>query len=963
MHTERYETIVLIPSFNGKYLLEDCLRALEHQTYRDFHIILADDASTDDTREYVNAHFPSVEILALPHNCGFSHTVNAGLIYVQEKYNPTFVAILNNDTRADTMWLESLIVTAKTNPTIAAVTSNMFFWNPPHLINSQGGTLDWNGDGYDINFGLPEEKGVKKNTDVLGACWGASLINMQALQTIGLLDETFGAYFEDLDWSWRANIFGYRIVFEKKARIFHRHSASYRTAEYRKLLYCKRNALRSAIKNYETKSLSQQISYILIGYWFSIVGYFQTSKHQLPLWKKIKYSSIPFIALLWNIFHLPSTLHERATIQKMRKKNDAFIFTLIAQDATPVREWLKQWQLSPTSKKENGAFLSRVTLQTQYRLSLSEIHSLEAVISLVAQSSLFDSRGTPSPLFQEINEKTIEHFLTIALQNLPFIASSIKKNEMSTFPSSLVIDACFFSFGLSLSQISNRFAVIPRKIEAAANAINSNDMNWDNILTYAHTHNALSQLYFYFILVNCYAPNTIPEDVLLNAKKNGSHLQNILIQTINYKKLLRGKSSLALYLYLKMYFNPGIVRAFVARFHALYNGDAATVQENNGQIMLPFGVNIFGFLDSESGVGEAARALARAVQHTKIPYALLNSPHAPHRKKETQFSKRFGSSAPYAINLISIFGDMFAQEWDYFGKNIFENHYNIACWTWELETLPPSWIPLLERVQEVWVPSSFAAKAIQKARNDIPIHIVPYPIEIKNYPFPRAHFNIPSDKFVFLFMFDFYSYFERKNPLAIIRAFTYAFPENENVRLVIKCSNASVDQTHFDELQKAAKDSRIQLINTYLDRGEVNSLINVCDAYISLHRSEGFGLTMAEAMALRKPVIGTDYSSNTDFMNEDNSFPVHYSLIPIKEDHGVYTKGNFWAEPDVAHAAEQMRIIYENPDVALRKAMFGARDIAMYFSPSAVAQIVQKRLHKLRGASFDLSPSQKEGKS
>ncbi|MFA6364934.1 MAG: glycosyltransferase [Candidatus Paceibacterota bacterium] len=963
MQKKQYEIVVLIPSFNGKHLLEECLRALEAQTYHTFHIVVADDASTDGTQEYLHSHFPQVEILTLPQNRGFSHTVNEGFLYIQNKYNPPFVAILNNDTHADTKWLASLIATAKSDSSIAAVTSNMFFWNPPHLINSQGGTLDWNGDGYDIHFGLPEEKGSSANADVLGACWGASLINMHALKTIGPLDETFGAYFEDLDWSWRATIVGYRIVFEKNARILHRHSASYRTDEYRKLLYCKRNALRAAIKNYETRSLSQQISYIVIGYWFSIVGYFQTSKHQFPLWKKFYYSSIPLIALFWNMLHIFGTLRARNAIQKMRKKDDKFIFALIAQDATPVREWLTQWQLLPSSTEKRGIFLSHFTLQTQYGLSLSEIYSLETVASLVAQKSLFDVSGTPSSLFQKIDDKTIEHFLTIALQNLPFAAANIKRNEMSALPSSLVIDACLLSFGLSLTQIRSRFATIPHKIEAATNAINSNEINWDAALAYARTHNALSQLYLYLILVNRYAPNTVPHDVLLNAKKNGSRLQNILIQYINYKKLLRGKPSLALRAYLAMYFKPGLVRAYMTRLHALYNGNATTIQEKTGKKVLPFGVTIFGFLDSESGVGEAARSLARAVQHTKIPYALLNSPHAPHRKKETQFSKKFSTTAPYAINLISIFGDMFAQEWNYFGKEVFENHYNIACWTWELETLPPSWIPLLDRVQEVWVPSSFAARAIQKARNTIPVHIVPYPIEIQNHPFSRAHFNIPSDKFVFLFMFDFYSYFERKNPLAIIRAFERAFPGNEKVRLIIKCSNASVDQIHFDELQKAANDSRIQLMNTYLDREEVNSLINVCDAYISLHRSEGFGLTMAEAMALKKPVIGTNYSSNTDFMNEDNSFPVRYSLIPIQKDYGVYTKGNFWADPDVAHAAEQMRVVYENPDVALRKAMFGAREIAMHFSSGAIAQIVQKRLNELRGANLNVSSSQKENGS
>jgi hypothetical protein len=129
-------------------------------------------------------------------------------------------------------------------------------------------------------------------------------------------------------------------------------------------------------------------------------------------------------------------------------------------------------------------------------------------------------------------------------------------------------------------------------------------------------------------------------------------------------------------------------------------------------------VNLFGFLDSESGVGEAARTLARAIKRTRMLHALVNSPHAPHRRKETQFSKEFAKENPYAVNLIAIYGDMFASEWDYFGEEAFRDRYNIAYWTWELETLPPAWVPLLDRVDEVWAVSSFAARAIETSYHD-----------------------------------------------------------------------------------------------------------------------------------------------------------------------------------------------------------------------------------------------------
>ena len=362
------------------------------------------------------------------------------------------------------------------------------------------------------------------------------------------------------------------------------------------------------------------------------------------------------------------------------------------------------------------------------------------------------------------------------------------------------------------------------------------------------------------------------------------------------------------------------------------------------------GVNIFGFIDSESGVGEAARTLIRAVASVHIPFALINSDQAPHRRKETQFSKKFGDINPYLVNLIAIYGDMFGSELDRFGKEKFKNHHNIAYWAWELSTLPIKWASLLDNVNEVWTPSQFSAHAIQKARRDIDITVIPHAIEIQKCPYGRSRFNLPENIFLFLFMFDFYSIFERKNPLAIVRAFKNAFQEDEPVGLIIKCSNSHIDPENFRKLEKEiieVKPRYIKIIPQYLEREEISSLINVCDCYVSLHRSEGFGLSIAEAMALRKPVIATHYSGNTDFMNEENSFPVPYTLIPLAHDYGTYTKGNVWAEPDENEAVKYMRLVFEQREIAARKGMLAQRYIMEHLSPQSVATLIQKRLKKI----------------
>lgn len=789
------ETIVLIPHYNNKHILDECLNSLKKQTYKDFKTVVVDDGSTDGSADYIRKRFPEVDVHALGENRGFARTINEGVRYALGQYRPAFIAILNNDTRVDENWLAALINRISTNRNIAAITSNMFFADHPEIINSQGGTIDWNGDGYDVNFGVQQELGKKESGEVLGACWGASLVRADALQAIGLLDESFGAYFEDLDWSWRANLLGYRVVFEKNAIVYHKHSASYRNNNYKKLYLCKRNALRAALKNYESKNLSRQVAYILLGYWFAIVGYFQADRRRLPFLKKFVYATIPLAAVGWNLFHLPDTLRKRRSVQQKRVKTDADIDTLIKSDRTPVRLWLEN-------------------LRRRWWLLLG--------------------------------------------------AEQTDQNRQPAF-----------------------------------------------------------------------SRDEIFELATARAEQSGSRLQRLLLS--------RGKSPFLLRIFSKMYLEKGRLAHFAALAHRWYNRYFLKTDRIHRR-HFPVGVNIFGFLDSESGVGEAGRTLVRTIDKTGLPVALINSPHAPHRRQERQFARRFGRDNPYTVNLIAIYGDMFARELAYFGEKKFRDRYNVAYWTWELERFPQEWLPLLDRVNEVWTPSNFAAAAVRQARPGLPVTVIPHAIEVPRRRFPRARFGLPDNRFLFLFMFDFYSIFERKNPLAVIRAFRNAFQKNDPVGLVIKCSNPQIDPVNFQILKEAAQDKRIHIIDSYLKREEVAGLMNACDAYVSLHRAEGFGLTMAEAMTLGKPVVATNYSSNTDFMDEENSFPVNYKMVKIRQDYGPYRKGNVWAEPDEGDAVRKMRLVYENQEVAARKGGRAAMTVNFKLSPAAVAVLAGARL-------------------
>jgi glycosyltransferase involved in cell wall biosynthesis len=363
------------------------------------------------------------------------------------------------------------------------------------------------------------------------------------------------------------------------------------------------------------------------------------------------------------------------------------------------------------------------------------------------------------------------------------------------------------------------------------------------------------------------------------------------------------------------------------------------------------GINVVGWAAAPTGVGEACRSTLHALAEAKIPAALWSlGASAGDDFRSGAAGGKGGDGMPFDVTLFHVNADMMPVVCSELPRALLAHRYRIGYWFWELSHFPLEFARAFDHVDEVWAPSRFCAEAFQ-AIAPVPVRWVPpCAVPPRESPVSRAEIEVAAGSFLFLSVFDALSIPERKNPFALIEAFAQAVHQSRRpLHLLLKVSHLEPGSEFARRLHRAIKRLPVTLLARSLSRPEVNALTAACDAYVSLHRSEGLGLPLIEAMQLGKPVIATGYGGCTDFLDPTTGWVVRHSLVALTEPHGPYPPGAVWAEPNVDHACELMLEVaagHAGQNPRLRAAR---QRVAELYSPAASATRLRRELARIVG--------------
>ena len=365
----------------------------------------------------------------------------------------------------------------------------------------------------------------------------------------------------------------------------------------------------------------------------------------------------------------------------------------------------------------------------------------------------------------------------------------------------------------------------------------------------------------------------------------------------------------------------------------------------------PPGVNFIGPVDFVSGLGTSARGYVSALRHSGAPLTVV--PWTEGFSQQHRTTDSADSGPLQVINVVHLNLDYLhgagILDREPLANIVTPDRYNVAVVYWELETLRPEWLEVVNRFDEFWCASSFIAKAISSAFSG-PVRVVRPALAFSPtiYRRKRKDFGLPDDRYIFFYTFDAGSVLGRKNPNALLDAFMAEFREDEGALFVLRVLYGFHNAEGLNAIRSiASRRSDILVTEGFLSVDDLHDFFSNIDCYVSPHRSEGLGLTILEAMAAQKPVIATPYGGTCDFITAETAFPVAYQMTPIGDGNDPYPPESVWADPSVASLRSRMRLVFDDRRRAQAIGIQGSAAVRELFSVDRTAWRARKEINRI----------------
>lgn len=348
---------------------------------------------------------------------------------------------------------------------------------------------------------------------------------------------------------------------------------------------------------------------------------------------------------------------------------------------------------------------------------------------------------------------------------------------------------------------------------------------------------------------------------------------------------------------------------------------------------------LLGNFSAELGVGEASRRL-RSLLVSSGALVNVQNLHLTKSRSQAQVPHLEAvrrESRSHLVSCVNADQTLFALAEGEIDFDQISSH--TGFWSWELPDFPRQYAASADLMDEIWTVSDFCRKSISKSITK-KVRRIKLPVPVPNHQthLTRSHFGIAGNAFLVTVSFDYFSDFNRKNPMAAIDAYLAAFEPGDNATLIVKCINANPrDLRHQQILDISGSRKDIKILDTYLDGYENLALIELSDVYLSLHRAEGYGLNLADAMARKTAVVATGYSGNLDFMTTDNSILIPYEEVNVRHYAGHQVNSS-WAEPSNRAASASLRELFEDRQLLEQVSRAGRSHILSHHSLGRAAE-------------------------